>query len=130
MVIAENPKKVHGDLKPGIHFLPMGTLDQVCEVMKGGPGKGGAGQYGLRNWRKQPIRASTYYDAMWRHLRDWYENREDRDPKSEQSHLAHIIANAMLVLDSIEHGTLVDDRGEAGVLVKDVADSSEPVEPK
>ena len=120
--VAENPKKACGDLKPGIHYLPMGTLDQVCVVMRGGPDQGGAGQYGLRNWRKQPIRASTYYDAMWRHLRDWYEKLEDADVRSGQSHLAHIIANAMLVMDSIEKGVLVDDRDAAEVLTKNVAD--------
>ena len=118
---AENPKKIHGDLKPGIHYLPMATLDGVCVVMKGGPDKGGAGLYGLRNWRLQPIRASTYYDAIWRHTCDWFEKREDRDSKSGQSHLHHIIANAMLVLDSIEHGTLVDDRGECEALTQNAA---------
>jgi len=111
-LVAENPKKAFGTLKPSIHNIPMQPLlAQVAGVMALG-----AKKYGIKNWRKQPIDASTYYDAIFRHLEQWFEEREDKDIESGKHHLAHIVAGALIVLDAIEHGTLIDDRGRSEVL--------------
>lgn len=112
--VTDNPKKAYGDPKPSIHTIPMAVMVEVAEVMRGG-----AGKYGVRNWRKQPIKASTYYSAIFRHLVQWYEDVESVDADSGRSHLAHIIANAMLVLDAEKHSTLIDDREFSEVLVKE-----------
>jgi hypothetical protein len=100
----DNPKKALGDLKPSVHFVPMEVMLQVAKVMELG-----AKKYGRMNWREQPIQASTYYSAMFRHMIAWFEG-EDVDPESGQPHLAHAICCAMLVLDSERRGILIDDR--------------------
>jgi hypothetical protein len=71
--------------------------------------KSGADKYGVFNWRKDHILASTYKGAMLRHLKAWAEG-EDTDPDSGESHLYHIRACAAIVLDSEMHNTLIDDR--------------------
>lgn len=111
----DNPKKAMGDLKPCVHYAPMSVMLQVAEVMRGG-----AKKYGVKNWRAQPIKVSTYYDAMFRHLTAWFEDGRDLDDESGQPHLAHIIACAMLLMDSQRLGILVDDRHECEVLTKDI----------
>ena len=116
-VASENPKLAFGDLKPCAHYVPMNVMVQVAEVMRGG-----ADKYGLKNWRRQPIRASTYYDAMFRHMVQWFEGLEDQDAESQQHHLAHVVCCAMLVLDSLERGILVDDRRDTEVLTQNNKD--------
>lgn len=91
----------------------MEVVLQVAEVMKLG-----ATKYGVKNWRRQPIKASTYYAAMFRHMVQWYELREEVDAESGQHHLAHAICCAMLVLDAAKHDALIDDRDFAEVLVR------------
>ena len=118
----ENPKKAHGALKPCLSYMPTSILLAVARVFELG-----ARKYGLRNWRRQPIDASTYYDAMNRHLIAWFEGGEDIDPESGQSHLAHVVACAMIVMDSRNLGTLKDDRGRTEVLTGANADKPEPV---
>jgi hypothetical protein len=114
----DNPKKAMGDLKPSAHFVPMGPiLKYVTKVMELG-----AKKYGLKNWRKQPIRASTYYSAALRHLSAWFEDGEWLDPESGQPHLAHAICCCLLVLDSTDRGILVDDRDDAEVLTKGIGE--------
>lgn len=103
--ISVNPKKAMGSLKPGFHTVPMSVMLEVAEVMRLG-----AAKYGQKNWREQAIDTSTYYSAMLRHLLSWFEDAEDLDPESGQHHLAHVIANAMIVLDGQKQGKLIDDR--------------------
>ncbi len=71
--------------------------------------KGGADNYGHRNWLIDEIEASTYQGAMFRHLKAWAEG-EDIDPKSGRPHLSHLRANCAVVMDAQEHGMLIDDR--------------------
>ncbi len=111
--LADNPKQAQGDAKPGMHYVPGKTFLAVAEVFKLG-----AAKYGLKNWRKQPIRASSYYSAMHRHLLDWFEGGVDMDPESHHHHLAHVIASCMIILDAMEHNALIDDRADAEVKTK------------
>lgn len=64
---------------------------------------------GSFNWNDTPIRASTYYDAIFRHLAEWYTGR-DADPESRVSPLAHIRASCGILLDAAANGNLIDDR--------------------
>lgn len=107
---AEDPKARHGAAKPCIHYLPMQPMLDVARVMELG-----ARKYGIKNWREQPVAASTYYSAMFRHLVAWFESLEEMDPESGEHHLAHVIASALLVLDSQERDVLVDDRAKVEV---------------
>jgi hypothetical protein len=69
----------------------------------------GAGKYGVRNWRKDPILLKTYVGAIRRHLNAWADG-QDNDPDSGESHLAHIRACCAVALDAQHQGTAQDDR--------------------
>jgi hypothetical protein len=81
---------------------------------------GGARKYGVRNWRKDKILASTYEGAILRHFTAWARG-EDLDPESGEPHLAHLRACCAVVLDAQAHGTLVDDRGRCDSIDQDGA---------
>ena len=92
----------------------MNVMDQVYRVFELG-----AKKYGLKNWRKQPVDASTYYSAAHRHLTSWFEKREDNDVESGVSHLAHAIACCMIIMDGLEHEGFGDDRAHTEVLTSE-----------
>ena len=71
--------------------------------------KHGADKYGVRNWTKDKILASTYEGAILRHFLAWASG-EDIDPDSGRPHLTHMRACGAVVLDAQKHGTLIDDR--------------------
>lgn len=111
MTTPENPKKAYGALKPCASFTPMNVMLGVWRVFELGKRK-----YGLRNWRKQPVEISTYYNAAQRHLIEFFEHGIDKDPESGESPLAHVIACCMIVLDGIERDDIADDRKKTEVL--------------
>ena len=102
----DNPKYVQAqkDGKSPFEYIPLRTLAGTAKVLEHG-----ANKYGIRNWRKDPIKASTYQGAFLRHLEAYYEG-EDIDPDSGASHLSHIMANCMVMLDAALENTLIDDR--------------------
>ena len=107
-----NPKAPYGLQKPSAHFVAMNAMRDVMRVMALGSDK-----YGLKNYRAQPVAASTYYDAAIRHLIDWFEgpedapgNPEDNDRESGITHLAHVIACCTILMDAMRMGLLIDDR--------------------
>lgn len=101
-----NPKAVQAqkDGKDPLEYLVYSCWpdDAACH-------KHGADKYGERNWREQAIKLSTYEGAILRHFLAWT-NGEDKDPDSGLSHLTHIRACCAVVLDSIKHETIIDDR--------------------
>jgi hypothetical protein len=106
----ENPKYIQAqkDGKPRMEYL-------VGSVLRGDAGvhAHGADKYGERNWRLDPIKASTYEAAILRHFMSYFYDREDVDPDSGYSHLYHIRACCAVMIDAEIHGTLIDDRGRA-----------------
>lgn len=107
----ENPKKAYGALKPCASYAPMNVMLGVYRVFELG-----AKKYGRKNWRKQPVDISTYYNAAQRHLIEFFEQGIDADPESGQSPLAHVIACCMIILDGIERKEIKDDRAFTEVL--------------
>lgn len=99
-----NPKDVIGSTKPPMHYLPAGPMFECAAALMSG-----ALKYGAHNWRAVGVRASVYYDAMWRHIAAWWEG-EDRDPESGMPHLAHAMACLVILRDSDAAGKLTDDR--------------------
>lgn len=102
----ENPKDLVGRLKPGIRSIPPIAILEEGIVMQDG-----ADKYGPFNWQDAPIRASIFYDAMFRHMVQWYTG-ENVDPESKAGglHLAAIRASAGILIDAHAKGTLIDDR--------------------
>jgi len=99
-----DPKGAVGATKCPLHLLPPYALRETAWVHKAG-----AEEYGPYNWRYTKVNATTYISALGRHLLAWQEG-QDLDPKSGLTHLAHIAANANILIDAQKHGSLIDDR--------------------
>lgn len=99
-----DPKGISGSQKDPLWLLPSTALRETSRVLKLG-----AKKYGQWNWRDNQVCASTYMSAILRHMEEWNDGI-DADEESGEHPLAHVIASAMIVLDAIKHGTLVDDR--------------------
>lgn len=126
-----NPKAKWGDAKAPFFGIPMSAVIQMGTVMGGGGFK-----YGLFNYRETDIKASTYHDAILRHLSLYFDG-EDYDPVSAAApgeiddecpgsgahHLAHVMACCALMIDAQESGRLIDDRSKTG-LVRKILDES------
>jgi hypothetical protein len=69
----------------------------------------GALKYGRHNYRDTGVRASVYYDAIGRHLDEYWEG-VDIDPASGVHHLAKAIAGLEVWLDAALSGMYEDDR--------------------
>ena len=103
-----NPKAIRAqkDGKDPFEYLPLGPLRGAARVM----GHGGE-KYGRYNWRHDKILYSTYKAAIMRHLIAFFEEQQDLDPDSGESHLDHILACCLVLRDAEEAGTAQDDRG-------------------
>lgn len=99
-----DPKGAEGEKKTPLHLLPPVFMAATAWVLKLGSVK-----YGPWNWRKTWVESQTYVGAIRRHLDAWQDG-EDTDPESGQSHLAHVAASAAILLDADANGTLVDNR--------------------
>lgn len=105
-----NPKSTFGDSKPSVAYIPTPVLWEVgLSFLEG------AKKYGAYNWRKNAVRASTYYDACRRHMDVWLEG-EDNDPDSGINHLSKAIACLMLLRDADMHGMMIDNRPDGKVV--------------
>jgi hypothetical protein len=83
---------------PPIAFIALGQAMQ-----------NGADKYGKFNWRGSEVTASVFYDAMMRHLQQWYSGEEFAED-SGVHHLAHLMAGAAIILDAQLSSVLIDDR--------------------
>lgn len=108
MTKPSNPKDVIGSTKPPLHHIPCGPLFQI-----GGALLSGACKYGAHNWRVVGVRSDVYYDAMLRHVMQWWEG-EELDPESGMSHLAHAAACCIILLDAAAQHKLTDNRPPKG----------------
>lgn len=102
--IDDNAKTAAAIGKPTISAIPPIAIIALGAAMKDGENK-----YGRFNWRATGSTASVFYDALGRHLLDWYSG-EDFASDSKISHLAHIMAGCAILIDSIATGTFKDDR--------------------
>lgn len=106
-----NPKELAGAKKPATwSVMPRWVMLQVGRVMSVG-----AAKYSPFNYRESRISASTYQDAMERHLQLWFDG-EDNDDETGVSHLASVIASCALLMDAQATGQLDDDRQKTGIV--------------
>jgi hypothetical protein len=105
---ASNPKEAFGSNKLPLHLWPTTATAMGCLAFLHG-----ALKYGKHNWRDAGVRATTYLDALYRHMAAWYEG-EDLDPDSGLSHLAHALACIAVIVDAQAAGKLNDDRAFPG----------------
>lgn len=107
-----DPKGAAGALKAPLGLIPAVAMEQTSWVHQLG-----ANKYGSFNWRKTGVCASTYVNAIMRHLNAWREG-EDNDPESQRTHLAHIACCCNILMDADHCGTLDDDRDRLPSAVK------------
>lgn len=77
--------------KPRMSLLPKGALNAVIRVLEFG-----ATKYQADNWKHVPDAKTRYYDAMQRHIDDWWQG-EQKDPETGEHHLAHAICCGMFL---------------------------------
>lgn len=99
-----NPKEAVGTAKPPLSTVSGPVLAELGVAMAEG-----ARKYGRHNYRVSGVRASTYYDAMFRHMVKWFEG-EDIDADSGLSHITKAIATLFVLRDAMIQGMLNDDR--------------------
>ncbi len=99
-----DPKGEAGAAKPGL-----GNISVAAQYYEGAVMQQGGETYGFYNWCDHPMKASTYYEAILRHLNAWWLG-ENADPKSRFPHMAHIRASAGIIIDQQETGRMIDDR--------------------
>jgi len=99
-----DPKGAAGALKAPMNLLPPDALIEIAKVM----GEG-AKKYQPWNFIEANVCASTYIGAIGRH---WaaYAKGVDIDPDSGLLNLAHLAANACILMTAASKGTLQDDR--------------------
>lgn len=105
-----NPKDAIGTRKAPLSALPIRVLWRVGLAMLEG-----AAKYGRHNYRAAGVRASVYFDAGMRHLLQWWEG-EDDDADSGLNHIDKLIADLMVLRDSMLQGNWVDDRPPRGAV--------------
>lgn len=93
----------HDQGKPRMELLSPAALRAVAEVMAFG-----AVKYTENGWRKG-FKWSRLYGAAMRHLLSHMEG-ENKDPESGLSHLAHLGACVMFLLEHEAKGLGEDDR--------------------
>lgn len=99
-----NPKDAIGVTKSPLSVLPMQVVYEAALGMYEG-----ALKYGAFNYRVAGVRASVYYDAVNRHLNQWFEG-EDIDPDSGLSHITKAITTLMVMRDAMLNDKFNDDR--------------------
>ena len=115
-----DPKGAAGALKTPLSLIPSYAMEQTAWVHKLG-----AEKYGLFNWRDTGVCASTYVNAIMRHLNAWRDG-ETLDPESGISHLAHIACSCNILMDADHCNKLQDDRNISPNNLPDKVESEPP----
>lgn len=74
------------------HLLPWDAAGQVVAVLRFG-----AQKYADRNW-EGGIAYSRLFSATQRHLTNWFQGRQDADPETGLSPLAHAACDVLFLL--------------------------------
>lgn len=102
-----DPKGEAGKQKDQLQLIPPAINVEMAKALAAG-----AAKYGPWNWRTDHVEMMTYIGAIRRHL-DAVLSREDLDPESGAHHLGHVAASCAIVLDAMQHGSLIDNRPPA-----------------
>lgn len=87
------------------HLFPYDAAREVVRVLQFG-----ANKYRERGW-EDGIQFSRVYGAIQRHAVAWFQDREDDDPETGLSHLAHLGCEVLFLLAFVVRGrTDLDDR--------------------
>jgi hypothetical protein len=101
-----NKKNSEGAKKHSTADIP-----PVAILALGAAMRNGADKYGSFNWRDSEVTTSVFYNALQRHLLQWWSG-EDFADDSKVHHLAHIMAGCAILLDAESCNVLNDDRSK------------------
>lgn len=107
-VLGTNPKMAFGAQKVDLSLIPPPAMYYMARGLENG-----AGKYGPYNWRETEVDVRTYIAAMLRHIQAYLDG-ENEAYDSGVHHMGHVMAGAAIILDAMEHGTLVDNRPPRG----------------
>lgn len=93
--------------KPQWSLVPFSALEPMVRVLEFG-----ASKYAKHNWKKGLPYTETC-ESMLRHIYAFMEG-EDNDPESGQSHIGHIMCNALFLSYFIKNNPELDNRENAG----------------
>lgn len=101
------------------NLMPEPALEEVMKVLQYGKSK-----YGDWNWldNSANVNWSRYLNALERHLKK-FKNGQDLDAESRLYELAHIVCNALMLLQYQIQNTGIDDRKK--FYIKDVKNETE-----
>lgn len=109
----DNPKTAAAAKKPRMAAVPPIAIMALGTAMQTG-----ADKYGLFNWRDTNVTATVFYNAMLRHLEQWYSG-EQHASDTGVHHLAHLMAGAAIILDAEMNNVFIDDRPKGQTLGDD-----------
>lgn len=116
-----DPKGDAGKKKPQLQLIPPALNTETAKALSHG-----AIIYQPWNWRSNKVEMMTYVGAIRRHL-DAFLDGADRDGDSGVHHLGHVAANCAIVLDALQHGTIIDNRP---IKKSDPVETTQAVPPK
>ena len=99
-----NPKSAAARAKASLSLVPSVAIFEMAQAFRDG-----AAKYGPYNWRKDPVSASVYLDAAFRHI-ELYRVGQEVATDSGIKHLVHAMSCFAILLDAELCGTLIDDR--------------------
>jgi len=108
--LKKNKKDAVGATKAPTSCIPSAGIFAMGAAMQDGGNK-----YDPFNYRESQVTASVFFNAMMRHLLDWWEGQDFADD-SKVHHLGHLMAGAAIVLDSISNENFIDDRPKTKII--------------
>jgi hypothetical protein len=82
-------------------LLPWDTLEEIIKVLQFG-----AGKYSPWNWAEgDGFKYNRLFNSSMRHFIAWFWRREDKDPETGLSHIAHLGCNVLFLLHYILNGS-------------------------
>ena len=97
------------DGKPRWDLLPLDAVEGVVKILTYGTKK-----YASRNW-ELGIDYSKIYGSTMRHLKAWFQDREDIDPESGLPHINHAACDILFLAAYVaRHMRKFDDRPHTG----------------
>lgn len=94
----------------GVRKSPISTVSAAVIAELGLAMLEGARKYGRHNYRVSGVRASVYWDALFRHLMAWWDFSQDDDPDSGLPHIVKAMACLCVLRDAQHLDNWVDDR--------------------
>jgi hypothetical protein len=101
--------------KPRVAAIPPIAIMALGSAMQTG-----ADKYGYFNWRDTSVTATVFYNAVIRHMEQWFSG-EDFASDTGVHHLAHAMAGCAIMLDAMMNDVFKDDRPRGVPLGDDYA---------